>query len=60
MWLQYALARLRLLLARQDGGMLGQFITSIGLVALACILAFLAATYVSPEWADVVRPAFLR
>ena len=60
MWLQYALAQLRLLLARQEGDTLGQFITSVGLVALTCALAFLAATYVSPEWADSVRPAFLR
>lgn len=60
MWLHSALAHLRLLSTRQDGDMLGQFITSIGLVALACALAFLAATYVSPEWADAVRPAFLR
>jgi len=59
-WLRSAFAYLRLLSTSQDGDTLGQFITSIGLVALACALGFLVATYVSPEWWDAVRPAFLR
>lgn len=47
---------LRSLWDREEGDTLGQLVTSVGLVALACALAFLAATYVSPEWRDMVKP----
>ncbi len=54
--LQVAVA-LRSLWDREEGDTLGQLVTSVGLVALACALAFLAATYVSPEWREMVKPA---
>ena len=53
--LQVAVA-LRSLWDREEGNTLGQLVTSVGLVALACALALLAATYASPEWREMVKP----